>query len=76
MTKTKTVRGRQAAVAVLDPVQVFDEEIAPARCVAEERPDVFARLRIDATPFRGAADALAACLRALGHENSSSSRDP
>ena len=42
------MRGRQAAVAVLDLVEVLDQQVAAARRVAEQRLHLFARLRIDA----------------------------
>ena len=46
------MRGRQMAVAVLNLVQVLDQQVAAAGCVAEQREDVFARRRIDSAPFR------------------------
>jgi hypothetical protein len=39
-------------VPILDPVQVLDEEIAPARRVAEELAHLGGRLRIDAAALR------------------------
>ena len=32
------VRGREAAVAVLDAMQMLDQQVATTRCVAEQRP--------------------------------------
>jgi hypothetical protein len=56
-------------------MQVLDQKIPPARSVAEEGPDVFTRLRIDATSFRGAADACSAWLLAFAHEDAGSCVD-
>ena len=53
------MRGGQAAVAILNPVQVLDEQIAPARRIAEQREHVLPRLRIDAASLGRAADARA-----------------
>ena len=39
---------RDVAVAVLDQVQVLDQQVAPARLRAEQRDDLALRLRIDA----------------------------
>jgi hypothetical protein len=41
-------RGREAAVAVLHAVQVFDQQVAPARIGAEQRPYLRACRGIDA----------------------------
>ena len=49
------VRGRNAPVRVLDAVQKLDEEIAPARRVAQEPADLGDRLRIGLPAFRAAA---------------------
>src|SRR6267142_2761018 len=40
-------RGREMPVAVLDSVQILDQEIAPARIIPEQRPYFLPRLRID-----------------------------
>ena len=53
------VRGRQMAVLVLDQVQVLDQQIAPARAVAEQRADLVERLRIDLPALGRAARAVA-----------------
>ena len=42
----------QAAVAILNLVQVLDQQVAPARRVAEQGDDVLARHRIDPPPLR------------------------
>ena len=42
----------EMAVAVLDPVQVLDEKIAPARRGAEEPTNLGQGLRIDAAALR------------------------
>jgi len=42
----------QAAVAILDLVQVLDQQIAAPRLIAEQRQDLLASLRIDVTAFR------------------------
>ena len=39
-------------MAILDPVQELDQQIAPARRVAEQRPHVGERLRIHRAPLR------------------------
>ena len=39
------------AVAVLDQVQMLDQEIAPARAVAEQRAHLGERLRLDLAAF-------------------------
>jgi hypothetical protein len=46
--------GRQMAAAVLDQVQVLDQEIASARALAQERAHLRKRPRVDLTAFRGA----------------------
>ena len=38
------MRGRQSTEAILNLVQVLDQQIPPARCVAEQRADLLARL--------------------------------
>ena len=47
------MRRRQMAVAVLQQMQVLDQQIAPARPVAEQRPHLFERARIDLPALRG-----------------------
>ena len=47
------MRGREMAVAVLDQMQMLDEKVAAAFTVAEQRPHLLKRLRIDLTAFRG-----------------------
>ena len=42
----------QAAVAVLDQVQVLDQQVARARPVAEQRPDLLERRRVDLPALR------------------------
>ena len=44
-------RACEAAEAVLDQVQVLDQQVAPARPVAEERAHLGEGLRIDLPPF-------------------------
>jgi type VI secretion system secreted protein Hcp len=51
---------RQAAVAVLDGVQVFDQQVAPARGVAQQCAHLVKCLRLDAATFRRCALARAA----------------
>jgi hypothetical protein len=53
-------------VAVLDEVEVLDQEIAPARPVGQERLHLVERLRIDLAALRGPAGA-AAAFRRLGN---------
>ena len=45
------MRGRQTPVAVLNLVQVLDQQVAAAGLVAQQRPHVFPRLGIDARPL-------------------------
>ena len=42
----------QRAIAVLDQVQMLDQEVAIARTIAEQRADLSQRRRIDLPPFR------------------------
>ena len=46
---------RQTAKVVLNHVQMLDEQIAPARCIAEQRDHLVARVRINRTALRRAA---------------------
>ena len=46
------MRRGQAAVPVLNLVQMLDQQIAAARRIAEQGQDILARLRIDSPPFR------------------------
>src|SRR5215472_11086341 len=48
------VRGREIAVAILNKMQVLDQQIAAALAIAEQRADVRERLRIDLATLRGA----------------------
>src|SRR5258706_3136257 len=41
------VRGRQMSVVILDPMQVLDQEISAAWCIAEQRANLLARHRVD-----------------------------
>src|SRR6185436_6841767 len=50
------MRGAEAAVAVVDPVEVLDQEIALARRVAEERAHFRERLRVDDAALGSRAD--------------------
>ena len=54
------MRGREMAVAVLDQMQMLDQQIAPARARAEQRADLVERRRIDLAALRGAARPAAA----------------
>lgn len=47
------VRGREAAVSVLDAVQVLDQEIGTTRGIAQQRAYLAERPFIDFAPFRG-----------------------
>jgi len=53
------MRGREIIVAVLDQMQMLDEEIAPAFAIAEQRPHPPHARRIDLAAFRGARRAAA-----------------
>ena len=52
------VRRGEAAEAILNLVEVLDQQIPPARGIAEQREHVLARLRVDAAALRGRARAL------------------
>ncbi len=54
------MRRGQAAVPVLNLVQVLDQEIAAARRIAEQSQDILARLRVDSPSFRRRAHSAAA----------------
>ena len=43
------MRGGQMAVTILDQMQVFDQEIAPARPVGQQRAHFIQRLGVDLT---------------------------
>ena len=49
------MRGGDESVRILDPVQELDQEVAPARRVAEQRAHFGQRLRIDLAPLRAPA---------------------
>src|SRR2546428_815161 len=51
----REMRGREVPVAVLDAVQVLDQEIGAARRVAEQRLDFLQGLRIDLPALQRAA---------------------
>jgi GAF domain-containing protein len=53
------MRGGEISVAVLDQVQMFDQEIAPALAVAQQRAHLRERLRLDLASFRRLARAVA-----------------
>ena len=46
------MRGRDVAVLVLDEMQMLDQQIAPARLVAEQRADFGGGLGIDLAALR------------------------
>ena len=58
LRQRRQVRGRQVAEAVLDLVQVLDQQVALARLVAEQALHVGERGRVDAAALRGLALAL------------------
>ena len=73
------MRGGEMAVVVLDQMQMLDQQIAPARAVAEQRAHLVERLRIDLAAL-GRAPRLAAarlgavaCRTAADFEYSSAS---
>jgi hypothetical protein len=53
------MRGGEITVAVLDQVQMLDQEIAPALAVAQQRAHLRQRARIDLAALGGAARAVA-----------------
>ena len=58
------VRSRNAAVGVLNPVQMLDQEVAPPRRVAEQRAHLGQRLRIDSAALGSGRAARRACATA------------
>jgi hypothetical protein len=50
------------AEAVVDPVQVLDQQVPVARRIAEQRPDFFSRLRVDGSPLGDRADFSSHCV--------------
>ena len=70
------MRGGEMAVAVLDQVQMLDQQVAPARAVAEQRLDLGKRRRIDLPPLRRARRPAAAGLMLVwcGHCHNASPR--
>jgi hypothetical protein len=44
--------GGQISVAVLDEMQVLDQQVAPARLVAEQRADLVERCRVNLSALR------------------------
>ena len=47
LRQRREMRGGEIAVRVLDQMQMLDQEIAPARAVAEQRAHLVERLRVD-----------------------------
>ncbi len=56
------VRGRDRVVAVLNLVEVLDQQVAPARLVAEQHADLFEREGIERTAPSGLAAFLPAAI--------------
>ena len=52
ITQRDQMRGGERPVSVLDSMQEFDQQIAPTRCIAQERTYFRNRLRIGDTAFR------------------------
>ena len=48
--------GGEMAVAVLDPVQMLDEQIASPRCITEQRTHLGERRAVDSAAFRRGTD--------------------
>ena len=48
----REMRGGEAAVAVLDQMQVLDQKVAPALALAQQRAHLLERARIDLAPLR------------------------
>src|SRR5688572_18569458 len=63
--KRGEMRGGEMAVFVLNEMQMLDQQITPARPVAEQRDNLVERLRVDLAAFRRAARAILAA-EALG----------
>ena len=59
------MRRGQMPVFVLDEMQVFDQQIAAARPVDQQRTDFLQRIGVDLTAFRGLAGAAAAAARSV-----------
>ena len=53
--------------AALEPVQIFDQELAPARCIAQQRLHLRQRLRLDLAPLGLRAPATALLDRFFRH---------
>ncbi len=60
------MRRRQMAVAVLDQMQMLDQEVAPARPIAQQGAHLVARARIDLAALGGAAGAAATFANCVG----------
>ena len=69
---------RNLIVSVLDEVEMLNQEITLPRPIAEQKLNLFSRLRINLTSFRGRFGALATlarvlewlnCLDAMAHSN-------
>ena len=52
LRERREMRGREMAVAVLDQMQVLDEQVAPALALAQQRADLVERARVDLAPLR------------------------
>jgi hypothetical protein len=59
VSERREVRRRDLPVAVLDAVEMLDQEVAAARLVTEERLDLLERCRLDLPPLRLGAAAIA-----------------
>ena len=59
------MRRGQVAVAILQQMQVLDQEIAPARAIAEQRPHLVERSRVELTALRSAGRGGGAFCRAV-----------
>src|SRR5262249_35218214 len=62
----REMRGRQVSVPILNQVQVLDQEVAPARPLAQERTHLLERLGVDLAAFWSLAGPPAARLRLGG----------
>src|SRR5262245_22883528 len=57
---------RKMPVAVLDQVQMLDQQVAPARALTKQRPHLLEGTRVDLTALGGTARAAGTAIGAIG----------
>src|SRR5262245_2501921 len=60
------MRSREMTIAVLDHVQMLDQQVTPARTLTEQRPYLLQGTRIDLAALGGAARAAGTTVGAVG----------